>query len=153
MGLLNSWRSSSQSNGILWERHICLPSLAQRESTVCMGQKKKKSKWSHCCGADATRLSVRRQSLWGALSDTEGFNFFPPPSICIFLHLRGPPRCCSPHSAITLPFAQYIWITGNEITAAAPLQAALPLIVSAQALTTLSFLVSSGGVAGLQRVL
>lgn len=27
----------------------------------------------------------------------------PPPSICIFIHLRGPLRCCSPHSTITLP--------------------------------------------------
>lgn len=126
MGLLNSWWSSSLSNWILWGRHICRSSLAQHsiwsQPFVWLKKKKKKSKWWRHGVLDASRLSVPRYCLRGALSDTKGFNFSPPPSICIFIHLRGPLRCRSPHSAITLPFAQYIWITGNKITAAAPLQ-------------------------------
>lgn len=62
----------------------------------------------------------------------------PPTSICILIYLQSP--LCH-HSA----FAQYIQITGNRITTLNLLQSYFFfLIASAQAFTTLSFMVSLG---------
>lgn len=84
--------------------------------------------------------SVLFRGLWGVLSVSRLSR--PPPSICILIYLQSP--LCH-HSA----FAQYIEITGNRITTLNLLQSYFFffffLIASAQAFTTLSFMVSLGG--------
>lgn len=94
------------------------------------------------CVLDVLRLSVLHQGLWGVLSVTKGFNFPLPPFASSFICRATEvlQSLLNHHS----PFAQYIWITGNKITTPALLQSYFLLIASAQAFTTLSFMVSLG---------
>lgn len=158
LGYLIVCGASSLSTWILPRRahlSVVIGSARHKESSVCLDENvdgrdvmRAKGTLRHRgCVLDVLRLSVPHQGLWGVLSVTKDFNFPLPPFASSFI-CRAAEVLQSPlnhHS----PFAQYIWITRNNITTPALLHTFFFFsffIASAQAFTTLSFMVSSGGI-------
>ena len=89
--------------------------------------------------------SVLHQGLRGVLSVTEGFNFPPPPSICIFIHLQGHWGAAVPTQPSLSLCSIYMDHRKQDHNTSSFTVILFFLIASAPAFTTLSFMASSGG--------